>query len=147
MKKEILKALKIARKENTNDLIFERLEIVRDNELNTFYKELNCNEIDIQERFINGKLYDFVFDGEYMINGKSQEPKNAVAFGTRNGELLKIIFGNLIICGTADQNGAETDLNESDINNILTAIQYLISADNTRLQAINYTFENESKLN
>ena len=145
MKKEMLKALKVARKDGTNELIFEKLEIVRDNELATYYKEIKCDTIDIQERYINNVLYDFIIDDEYLLNGKSQQPKNAVAFGTRNGELLEIIFGNYIICGIADDNGKETDLNDDDIENILSAIQYLIAPNGDKYQAINYTFEKEYK--
>lgn len=112
------KGLLIMRKENTNKLMFSRVSINRKSALEELYKILECDTIDIQERYINNKIYDFIFDDEYLINGKSQKAENIRAFATQKDQLIEIIFGNLFICGIANEKGEETDLNEEDINNI-----------------------------
>lgn len=139
-------ALLIKRKNKSNNLIFERLNIQYKGELEQLYKYLNCTDIDIQERVINNKIFDFIFDGEYLINGKSQNYKNAVAIGTKNGEPLEIIYGHLIICGCGSENGYETSLTETDINDILKAsadIEHIPTK--SKYQMINYCFEIEQK--
>ena len=73
------KGLLIKRKENTNLLIFEKIEIERLKSLEILYKYLDCDTIDIQERIINNKIYDFIFDDEYLLNGKTEKPQNIIA--------------------------------------------------------------------
>ena len=138
------KGLLIMRKENTNKLMFSRVSINRKSALEELYKILECDTIDIQERYINNKIYDFRFDDEYLINGKSQKAENIRAFATQKDQLIEIIFGNLFICGIANEKGEETDLNEEDINNILSAIEYIKNNnDNKNYQALKYSIEEQ----
>ena len=137
--KTIYKGLLIARKEETNKLIFSRVSINRKNSLKELYKILNCDLIEIQERKINNKIYDFIFDEEFLINGKAQEPQNIIAFATHGNEPIEIIFGNLFICGVANEKGEETDLKEEDINNILNSLTFIKNkVNNEKYQVIKY---------
>lgn len=113
-----------------NDLIFERVKVHRNNSLKQLYELLNCERIDIQERKINNKIYDFIFDDEYMINGKSEQAENITAFSEHNGQIIEIIFSNLIICGVADDEGKETDLNEENIKEILNSLVFIKNKTN-----------------
>ena len=147
-KSKTYKGLLIRRKDKSKYLIFEKVEIARANSLEQLYFYLRCDNIDIQERYINNKIYDFIFDGEYLINGKSQEPQNAVAMGEYNGKLQEVIFSDLLIVGVADQNGAETSLKESDINNILKSLLFVEhSPTNKHYQCLRYTIFKENKNN
>ena len=136
-----IRALLIKRNKSNNKLNIEDTIFI--DTLDNLYKLLECSTIDIQVRYINGKPYDIIFDDEYMINGKSQEPKNALAIGTRKGEILEILFGNILICGLADQEGKETALTDSDIQNISKSLRIASANNGEELQIINYNFEEE----
>ena len=133
--KNYYKALLIKRFKD-NDLIFERLEINRESSLKELYKYLECDTIDIQERKINGKIYDFIIDDEFLINGKANKPENLTAFYEDNNEIKELIFSNLIICGQADDNGKETDLNEEDITSILKSLVYIRNKTNNEFYRV-----------
>lgn len=140
--KNTYKGLLIKRKEGTNQLLFEEIEINRNKSLEELYQYLDCSTIDIQTRYINNRLYDFIFDDEYIINGKAQDPNKAVAIGSQKAELLEIIFGTLFICGLADEEGRETDLTQEDIFNITHAIRYFYNTKAKKsYQTINYHFK------
>ena len=114
--------------------------------LDNLYKLLECSKIDIQVRYINGNAYDFIFDDEYLLNGKSQDANNAIAIGTYKGEIKEIIFGNLIICGIADENGNETSINDNDALNILLSHRLIERTDNSeKLKVLNYNFTDDPK--
>lgn len=140
------KGLLIKRKEGTNQLICEEIKINRKKSLEELYQYLDCSNIDIQERYINNQLYDFIFDDEYLINDKAKEPSKAVAIGSQKTKLLEIIYGSLFICGLANENGQETDLKSQDINNILNSLIFVENKTNgERYQVINYNFELEER--
>ena len=136
------KGLLIERIKDKKNLQFSIVEINRAKSLQDLYGALNCKIIDIQERVINNKYYDFIFDDEFLLNMKDKT--DAVAFGTRNGEILEVIFGKLFICGLADETGQETSLNDNDIENILNSIteaEHKPTA--TKKDLIQYNFEIE----
>ena len=144
MKDKPLHALLFKRLKN-NDLSIEDT-IFIDN-LDNFYKLLECERIDIQERYINGKIYDFIFDDEYLINGKSEKPQNAVAIGIdhngtiqKKGDILEVIFGHLIVCGKAE-NGEETDLNKEDLISIYNALCIATDDKGHKLKMLKYGFD------
>ena len=141
-----IRALLIKRNKKNNSLIIEDMVFI--DTLDNLYKLLECELIEIQERLINGKLYDFIFDEEYLLNGKSQEPTNAVAFGIddkgtiqKKGDILEVIFGNLIICGIANDKGEETSLNEEDIKAIYKSQAIAKTTKGEQLNIIKYTFD------
>lgn len=134
-----IRALIIKRKKNSNLLSVE--DSVFFDTIENLYKLLECDRIDIQERYINGKIYDFIFDDEYLINGKSQEPRNAIAMGIYKGDIQEIIFYSLIICGNANDKGEETALNDEDIKNILSSVKIAETNTGDKLQIIAYDFE------
>lgn len=152
-KSKTYKALLIERKpneegepaEDRNRLLFSLIDINRTKALQELYKHLKCDTIDIQERYINGRVYDFIIDDEYMLNGKSKEPINCIALGNRKGQILEVIFGALIICGLADEDGAETSLTERDLENIIDHGRTYARNSKTgeAYEVINYTFEDE----
>lgn len=133
----MIKALLIKRNEN-NDLNIQEITLKNKNNLERYYKLLNCDLIDIQERKINNVYYDFIFDDEYML--KENEKNNITASGLINNEIKELIRGNLIICGLA-KNGLETTLKESDISSIKKSI-IAIQNENTNeiIETIKYTF-------
>lgn len=81
------------------------MENIVDN-LDSYYRLLDCETIDIVKRTINGHNYEFVVDGEYLLNEKILKPPVAVFEG--NGE--EAIFGSLVITGEADQEGNLTSV-------------------------------------
>lgn len=143
--KTIYKGLLIERNQSGN-LLFSRISIKRKSALKELYNALQCDNIEIQERYINNKIYDFIFDGEYMINNKTESAENIRAFSLYNNEIIELIYGNLFICGVADSNGEETDLKESDINNILKAITFIKhEPTNKSYQVLKYDIERTTK--
>ena len=140
--KNYYKGLLIKRQKNTNKLLFQRVEIDRKKSLDLLYMFLECETIDIQERYINNKIYDFIIDDEFLLNGKSEKKENIIAVGNKNNKILEAIFYSLLIVGKADENGKETDLTESDIDNILNSLVYVENqTTKEKYQVINYTFE------
>lgn len=150
-KSKTYKGLLIQRKKDKEAegyrLIISLIDINRDKSLDDLYEALDCRTIDIQERYIAGRLYDFIFDDEYLINGKSAEPSNCIALGTRKGRILEAIYGRLFICGQADQEGAERSLTDEDISHILEAGRIIAENQKTGepYELIGYTFEDETK--
>lgn len=133
------------KKGEDNRLIFSLIDINRDNSLAELYEALKCDTIDIQERYINGKIYDFIIDDEYLINGKAQEPRNAVAIGTHEGKIQEVIYGSLFICRQADKNGAERSLNDEDIGDIIEHGRMWAENEKNghQYEMIGYTFTDE----
>lgn len=138
-----IRALLLKRNQKTKQLIIEDMVFI--DTLDNLYKLLECKTIDIQVRYINGKPYDLIFDDEYLINGKSQEPLNVVALGTRNNDILEAIFGNLIICGIANDKGEETSLNENDIKAIYKAQKIAETNDKKTITILSYNFEEKEE--
>lgn len=135
------KGLLIKRNLETKNLDFKSVEIDRDKSLETLHDLLECDTIDIQERIINNKIYDFIIDDEYLLNGKSDKISELIAVGLDNGEILEEIYHSLIICGQANENGEETDITEEDIKTILNKALGIATLKNAEeLQVIGYEF-------
>ena len=64
---------------------------VNENDLESFYKILDCSTIDIVQRMINGKAFDIVCDDEALL--KYDPTPSAVR---KDGKVM--LFGNLFIC-------------------------------------------------
>ena len=63
--------------------------------LDTYYSEIGCDCIEIPERCIGGKLFNIICDEEGLL--KDHPILSAVGNGYQEA-----IFGNLIVCGLAD---------------------------------------------
>ena len=68
---------------------------------------LQCQVIDIQERYIEGRPFDFICDDEAGL-------KEGCKVSGINKEQQPELLGNLIIC-KCDDEGHETGLNKEDI--------------------------------
>ena len=88
------------------------------NNLDTFYKVLNCNLIDIVTRRIGDskKVYDIICDDEGLL----KEPHKISAVDSMGNAQL---VGNIFITGTADAEGNLTSLPMDEANYILNKIQ------------------------
>ena len=87
------------------------------NGLEGFYEALQCHVIDIQERYIRGRLVDFVIDDE----GRMTDDYIIPAWSNDTDEY---IAGRLLICGCGASDGEEHSLTEEDIAAIEDAIIY-----------------------
>lgn len=95
----------------------EAMEI--EDELDSFYKILNCSTIDIVVRRIGGrhkKVFDIVCDDE----GLFKEPQKISAIDNLGNVQL---VGNIFITGTADDKGNLTSLSPSDVAYIKSRVQ------------------------
>ena len=95
----------------------EAMEI--EDELDSFYKILNCSTIDIVVRNIGGrhkKAFDIVCDDE----GLFKEPQKISAIDNLGNVQL---VGNIFITGTADNEGNLTSLSDSDVAYIKSKVQ------------------------
>ena len=95
----------------------EAMEI--EDELDSFYKILNCSTIDIVVRNIGGrhkKAFDIICDDE----GLFKEPQKISAIDNLGNVQL---VGNIFITGTADDNGNLTSLSASDVAYIKSRVQ------------------------
>lgn len=87
-------------------------QIINTNGLDDYYKIIKCSYIDIKEYEVGGKYYSFIYDDEFLYNGKSY-----VTIADKEGNPM--LAGNVYICGLADEEGADTSLTVEDIQNIL----------------------------
>lgn len=76
--------------------------------LDSYYEHLNCRTIDICTRYIAGQPFDIVCDDEALL---VENP--IVSCCTPTGKPL--LCGNLLICGTADEDGDLTELTDDDM--------------------------------
>lgn len=92
------------------------------NDLESFYKALNCDLIDIVTRRIGDrkKVYDIICDDE----GLFKQPQKVSAINTSKQPQL---VGNILITGTADAEGNLTSLSMEDANYILSKIKIAIT--------------------
>lgn len=94
----------------------EAMEI--EDELDSFYKILNCSCIDIVVRNIGGrhrKAFDIICDDEGLFK---ESPKISAVDNFGHTQLV----GNLFITGTADKEGNLTSLTELDVEYIKSKV-------------------------
>ena len=82
-----------------------------EDKLNVWYTLLNCDCIDIITRKIGDKYYDIVCDDEALL--KSEPLPRAVCRNAR-----EVLFGNIFICGLADDEGNLTSLGDDDVEKL-----------------------------
>lgn len=125
--------LLVRKAENKKDLIIE--EKTFKDTLENLYKLVNAHPIDIQERYIANKCFDFIFDDEYLSRGYDIKDTTALEISTSQ----EAILGNFLIVGKADELGRETSLTSEDIALIKTQI-IGIATPKGLIKAIKYTF-------
>lgn len=88
-------------------------------ELDTFYRLIECSTIDIVTRKISGEYFDIVCDDEGLLVNK---PVRGVSMDGR-----EVLVGNLIICGHSlpDDEGNLRSLTVKDLLRIQRAINPL----------------------
>lgn len=89
-------------------------------DLDTYYKLINCSTIDIVQRKINGHTVNIVCDDEGLF--KSEPKISAINKKTFEPELV----GNLIITGLADEDGNLQGIEKETQKDILENIKPLI---------------------
>ncbi|MBD5316556.1 MAG: DUF3846 domain-containing protein [Bacteroides sp.] len=81
--------------------------------LHNYYKEIGCNTIDIQSRFIGQKPYDFIVDDEFLCKRNKLKPSASNVVGN------DLFFGTVLICNFDENTGEEKSLTKEDIEIIL----------------------------
>lgn len=81
------------------------------NEHRHFREIIGCDCVNIIERYIGGKRFDFVIDDESALI----EGNHITAFAY---DVDEEINGNLIICGSGAQDGEEHSLTAEDVKDI-----------------------------
>lgn len=85
-----------------------------DSTLESYYKLLACNTIDIVTRKINGKYYDIIVDDEGLYSDDVR-----ISAITPEGE--NMLVGNLLVLNCPDRNdedGNERGLDDEDVQRI-----------------------------
>lgn len=106
-----------------------------ENDLETFRRLLGCRCIDIQERFINGYIFDFVVDDEarlssdYIISGWCNDADENIA-------------GPLIICGCGATDGEEHGLDDEELKAIAENLIHISQFDQSQKSIIKRLCEN-----
>lgn len=93
------------------------------NDLEDYYRLIDCRCIDIVNREIDGKRYDIVCDDEALL-------KNDICLSAVDMDGNPMLIGNLIVAGEADENGELTDLTDDDITHIKGNIYKLKTVKN-----------------
>lgn len=88
------------------------------NDLNTFYKVLGCQYIDITVRRIGTKTVEIICDDEGLL---VDSPKISAINNLGQAQLV----GSLLIVGVGDSDGNLTSLSNNEANYILNRIQLL----------------------
>lgn len=100
---------------NEDEIIAEKITYI--DTLENLYNILECDLIDIQERKINGQYYDFIFDDEGKMKEGWQD--NITAVERKSHEIIQ---GNILIVGLPNNEGQETSLTDSQIEDIIKAV-------------------------
>ena len=103
--KKIKAILVDVEKENVKVIEIER-------NLDTYYKLIGCQCIDIATRTIGGKLYDIICDDEGLF---CENPKISAI----DKHFQPMLVGNLIITGVANNAGNLTSLTDDDVEHIM----------------------------
>ena len=90
--------------------------------LDTYYSEIGCDYIEIPERCIGGKLFNIICDESVLL--KDDPIPSAVGNGYQEA-----IFGNLIVCGLADDDGELTGITDEDVQLIRDNIRGAVTVD------------------
>lgn len=92
-----------------------RIEI--ENTLEAKYAALDCDLIDIQERYINGRLFDLIFDDESTL-------RNGLKIAAECSDYpQERITGRIMVCRSGNKDGEEHGLKKEDFKIIEAALR------------------------
>ena len=98
------------------DVISNTAKVVEiEKSLNSYYKILNCNLIDITSRYIGGKLFDIICDDEGLFK------EDFIASAVTSYNRIALV-GNLFVV-KFDGNDDETSLDDEEIEHILNHVK------------------------
>ena len=86
-----------------------------DRNLESYYKHLNCETIDIVEKKIGSKIYNIICDDEALLKSPAPDPSALSNLFPYKYSL----FGNLFVTGPADDEGNLTSIPRSEIKSIM----------------------------
>ena len=96
-------------------------------ELDTLYKLLNCDLIDVTYRKVGDKMYCIVCDDEGLLK------EGAIVSGveeTEDGDIRPMLVGNLLFFSEENtEDGDFVGLTDEDVQNILEHMLTLVSID------------------
>ncbi len=101
-------------------------------ELDTFYKLIKCDTIDIVYRRINGRYYNIICDDCGLLK------KNPIISAVDEKQ-KPALFGNLIIAGEADFDGELMGITLEDATRLLRNSFYNAVVSNYKEKPIMYT--------
>lgn len=91
--------------------------------LETYYKMLDCETIDIVQVDFNGEPFDVICDDEALL----KEPPYSFSVISKEGHPM--IAGNILVCKS--ENGAEKGLKPADVIRLMLALGWTIQNDET----------------
>lgn len=110
-----MKFLKIkSDKHNTLSTIEMNNNLTEKEKLQFYYKQLNCEYIDMLELKINNTYYNIIFDDEGKLKFNNI---SSLAF-MKNNKIIDFVVGDIIFCKVDDE-GETIGLEESDIINLI----------------------------
>lgn len=110
-----MKFLKIkSDKHNTLSTIEINNNLTEKEKLQFYYKQLNCEYIDMLKLKINNTYYNIIFDDEGKLKFNNI---SSLAF-MKNNKIIDFVVGDIIFCKVDDE-GETIRLEESDIINLI----------------------------
>lgn len=105
---------------------------VKASTLAEYRKLIGCSYIDILNVRIGDRFYDVICDDE----GQSVMEPIVSAVSVKDGIAVGTLVGNLLICGSCDEDGNETDLSEDDISKIKKAITWRLWSTESHFRSV-----------
>ena len=91
-----------------------------EDELETYYKMLDCDCIDIVTRKVGNKWYGFVCDDEGLLKDRAY-----TIISKQDGQYWREIVGSVFICNN-DGEGNLTSLDQTDVINLMEHLHPII---------------------
>lgn len=110
-------------------------------DLDSFYKVLDCETIDIVTRYINGQPFELVIDDE----GKSVEGNLPAVRCFLDGQLTDLIVGKVFICH-ANAEGELTSITEEEMKAIMDTLHIGLTKDDKKILLLDATYYPEGAM-
>lgn len=103
--------------------------------LDSFYKTLGCETIDIVTRYINGQAFDIVIDDD----GKFIKDNPPAIRCFHEGKPADVIVGKVFICH-ANEEGELTDITEDDMKSLMSSLSVGHMEDGKKILFLDATY-------